>query len=687
MIRLSKFAIASLFGTMLFTSFSYSEAQVIRNNRIRYSSHYVQRSPYSQPVVRFSPVNTFYPQQHGYTVRESVVSYPSFDYAPQTAILTQEELIEQIKQVCENAKKSISQPGEKQLDSLRWRILETLNVLQQNLAWSNNANLSNEAIESLKLSELSKSLVQRTEKLDMEPLTATFIALQDTSRQFDKVVFHPLQNQIRAYFVLYDAVHSESFETNFGEFCNSLPGSVEKYLAGDKPEYGSALAEGVRWMSDLSPYVPSAKIIADRFQGMLARPNFHVVASSRLLAAGFQQGVYENVDVNETIFGTTIRGSGHINGQTTAAFVHNNSLAELRIILDTNMNTNTVGVNGPVRIATASGGTMRSEKPIYITSDSIFTGTASTSAKLSSRTTGLSIDGGRLVKHIAQKRIQQQRPSSEAEARRRAENRMNSRFNSEVEPKIAELNQRYQQQLRHKLMEAGRFPRIWKLNTTSNELQFTVLVGDKSQPTQPFAPPTQPVGTDLSVRIHQSMPNNALETELGGRRIEEVKFIENLKNQFPELTKDLKRDEDQSPLAITFAKKSPVSFVFSKQTVSVIVHADQFEQDGQLHPGLDITFKFKVRVEKSQEGSVFVFEEAEPPAVFPPGFDPSGDRKISGREQMIRSIVTKRLEKSMKKSFELKAGELPDQWKGKGILSPEAISSENGWFTIAWNWN
>ena len=681
MIRLTKLAIASLFGIMLFSTFSLTEAQIIGNNRVRYSPQY------SQPVVRYTPSSMIYPQQDVYFVRESIVSYSSFDSVPQAAALTQEQLIEQVKQACAIAKASVSQPSEDRLNSLRWRILETVNVLQQNLAWSNNGKFTREEIESLKLAELSKSLVQRTAKLDIEPMTATFIVLQNPSRQFDSIQFHPLQDQLRQYFVLNDAVSNESFKTNFGEFCDGLPDSVEKYLVGDKPEYGSALAEGVRWMSDLGPYVPAAKIIADKFQATLSRPNFYVAASSRLLAAGFQQEINEPLSVNENIFGTTIRGGGRIDGYTTGAFAHNDSRAELRAILTAKMNTNTVGVNGPVKIATASGGTMRGEKPIYITSDAIFTGPASSLANLSSRTTGLSIDGGRLVKHIAQKRIQEQRPSSEAEAKRRAELRMNSRFNSEVEPRIAELNQRYQQQLRQPLIEAGRFPRVWDLNTTSSELFFTVLVGDKSQPTQPYAPPTQPAGTDLSVRIHQSMPNNALETVLGGRRVEEEKFIENLKEQFPELTKDLNRDEEQEQLTITFAKKSPVSFVFSGQTISVIVHADQFEQDGQVHPGLDITFKYTVRVEKTEDGAMFVFEQAETPTVFPPGFDPNGDKKISSREQMIRSIVTKRLDKSMKKSFEWKAGELPDQWQGKGILSPEMISSENGWFTIAWNWN
>ncbi|MGL6197031.1 MAG: hypothetical protein ACRC2T_19640 [Thermoguttaceae bacterium] len=608
----------------------------------------------------------------------------------QKKVLSKDEVIEGIKLACSEAKEKVVKPTDSDLVDLRKKTLRTVDVLNQKLSGKAKSQDAAQLKETLKLSELKKALSSK-DGFDSVCISETFQGFQDNPEMFKEEIFTPLKEIVRQYLVVEMAVNDEKFTDSFAAFCDGFPKIVEMYLVAEKPEYLVPMADAMIWLTDLGTKVDSAKQITDFVREAFEQPNFFAYVSADFIAAGFEKDIDEPVDVQEIILGTRVRGNGTIVGKSTATLRPNNNKAEIQVLLDTNISTRTVGVNGPVTITNQNSGPLTSEKSIYITGDKICAAAAASDASIVSQTVNLCINGGHIVQKIARNKVQQKKPAAQAEANRRAEVKFSKRFDNEVNPKITELNDRFQNEFRKPLIADGYFPEVLDLRTTAEELIATVLLAPKLHPSTYSAPPTvNQEGTDFVIELNQSLPNNLAKLELSGRRVEEGKMIANLKEKYPKLAENLNRDEEQPELAVTFANKSPLAVSFAGDVVTLCLHFDKLEQEGQSYPGLDITVKYRIRSEEIEENgskcTKLVFELVETPSVFPPGFDPNGGKTLSGREQLIRNIVMQRMDKSLKKSFEMKPIELQGQWEGRGKLYPSLGTAENGWLVLGWTW-
>ena len=596
---------------------------------------------------------------------------------------TQSEILERLQVLCDAAKEGERKPNDADLRQVRTQIRAAVDKLRARLARQPAGR------ETLQLEPLRQSLL-RTSDFQPDAITETYQILASPN-EFDAEIVGPLFRLLRKYLTLELAVKNEDFSEEYRTFCGGIPAFVETFLSGEYPEYGPALTDAVVWLSDLDECAPLAGRIAAFLNETFGHSNLFVQVSSDFLSHAFQRTIEEPLLVNDRVLDTRVHGSGQVSGQTSIEFCPNEDRAQIKLLLTTQMSTNTVGRNGPIRVSSTGDGSVWGEKTVFLADDLFRTTPARSSTDLAIRTTGIGVEGRCLtpgiVLKIAQNQLPKRKPRYDAESRRIAVSRLNSRLNSEVDQQINQLFARYRKEFREPLLETGLFPTPWKFQTTATELKWSALVAASFQQGAASNPPELPDHSDIAVRVHQTALNNAAQSQWAGRRIEIDEFLSQLQEKYPKLAEQIHRDEEDPLTAITFAEKSPVSLTFKKNLVTIVVHIDRFEQDEQEHPGLDITIKYRVKVEKTGENGMetrnFVFEKAEAPTVFPPGFDPNGGARMGARYFAIRNIVMKRLDQELQDTFVVSPVELEEQWKDKGRLIPQTIAADQGWLAVS----
>ena len=598
-------------------------------------------------------------------------------------VLDPPKILQRLQALCDAARQEDRKPNDADLKRVRTQIRSAVEKLRSRLARQPKER------EILRLDHLRQSLMQ-TGDFQSDAITETY-QLIASPNEFDAKMTEPLSRLLRKYLTLELAVKNEKFSEEYRAFCEGIPKFVETFLTGESPEYGPALTDAMTWLSDLGDSTPQAGQIAAFLEEVFGHSNLLVQVRSDFLSHAFHRTIKEPLTINDRVLDSWVHGSGHIQGQTSMEFTPNDSRAQIRVLLKTQMSTNTVGRNGPVRVSSTNSGTAWGEKTIFLSEDLFRTTAARSSADITAHNTGIGADGcglvQRIILNVAKNQVPKRTPQYNAESSRMAANRLSDRLNSEVDSQIAQLFSRYKKELREPLLETGLFQVPWKFRTTHDDLIWSAAVAASSQPGAASSPPELPDHTDLAVRVHQSALNNAAQSQLAGKRVDFEEMKSQIKVKYPRLAERIEWDEEDPLTAITFAKKSPVSFLFKDNLATIIIHIDRFEQAEQDHPGLDITIKYRMQAKIVDENGTsamkFIFEKAEAPTAFPPGFDPKSGARIAGRNLAIRNIVMKRLDRQLKDTFAVSPMELEEQWKDKGLLIPQTIAADQGWFAAS----
>ena len=115
------------------------------------------------------------------------------------------------------------------------------------------------------------------------------------------------------------------------------------------------------------------------------------------------------------------------------------------------------------------------------------------------------------------------------------------------------------------------------------------------------------------------------------------------------LPASLESDADQPPWEVTFSRYRPISLAVADGRVKVTVRGDKFVSGDRDYPGMDIWATYAIG--KAPHGYVLLREGDV--QIYPPGFEPGGEEKLSIRETSIRRILQKRFDKVFKDQIEI----------------------------------
>ncbi|GHT30542.1 hypothetical protein FACS1894214_0590 [Planctomycetales bacterium] len=407
--------------------------------------------------------------------------------------------------------------------------------------------------------------------------------------------------------------------------------------------------------------------------------NAFVSVSEKFLAVPFKTQRSENIDINEMINGTHVTGTGVMEAKSTGNVVSGTNSGVIAINVDGTLNSSTVGRQSVVTVFSDTTTFLHGVKNIYISPESITTSYASATAEQDSTVTGMNIRGGKIVRCIAKQAAAEKRPETEAIGRERTRRRFEDRIDSQVDERIAKVNENYQKKFREPLLKENLFPQALNFSSSEDRLNAFFVFGNSQQPAADSDIPGNIQQNDVLFQIHQTAVNNFAALSLGGKTFDEEKIaadVKNADNPFHFLSGLFNRNDDDKPLIVKFAEGNPVDVSFNGNTINAVIKADAFAQEGKQYPGLEITLSYKVK----KEGNKIIIEQSAAPAV-----GSRDGKKVGASQTIIQTVVKRRLGK-LEPQRVLKELEPKGEWEGKGKLVPNFIDSQNGWFSLSYNW-
>jgi len=629
----------------------------------------VERQPVERQTVERQPVE-----------RQSI-GRRTVERQPVVTTLDPADAKAQLQQLAGEVKSSPHKMTASDLKRCQSQILDAVNALQNRLPREFDREVANDWRTTLRLAELRTTLAQETP--DSEILEAVQVALASDKEGARWVLFDPLRTALRRYQSVARMLREDSYEKQWTNVCENLVKYIETYSGGRDPGYFVALSDVVAWLDDISLFEPRAIKLAQLTRAAFAGVNVRLRIGSQFVAAGFQKEINETLDVNEMILGTKVVGDGSLVGTSDAELVDSSGRATIKVIADAVIETYTDGRQAMVTVKNHTEGTLKGEKQILFAAEGITTTPARSKANLKAEISDVKINAGPLVSRVARGQVDSRKQSSQAEAARRAERRMNGQMDERIDANIATLNARYQK-IRGTADKTGLFPRVWNLSSTPELVDWSILLGNTYQPSAPLSAPETKASNGLTVQVHQSALNNMLAILLAGRYIDEEKFAERITEFLGEAPKFLERKTDETPAKVSFGQRIPIDVLFIDNKIRVVVNLNDIQVMDNAGRSFTISVEYQIKREKKEGRDIVVLEQTEAEA-FPAGYRPSGGTSLSATQTIIRSYLLKRLE-SLPKRQEAQPLDLGGEWKGTGQLIPQFASTEGGWLTLVWSW-
>ncbi len=569
---------------------------------------------------------------------------------------------------CQEAKSHFRPLTDEDLKSVRTELVEALARLDARLS-SAGAN-GQDWREFLLWDTLQKALHEEGTP-NRELLNKVYLRYASGNEGLALVWFTEVQSALRRMLMVMGAVNNPQTKTLYEQTLDKLSAQLQAYSAKPTTEGALDVSESVRWLINARQSPELIQAVERQF----SRPNLYAEVSDEFVAAAIGAPVDDTTAVCDYIMGTDISGTGHTIGQTTAELAPDAERGVVDALLFATTYSTTVGSHGPVCIYTNGTTRIGACKRLWVNEYGVFSHPAVSNAVTQTCITDIQARM-QMMERMAWKRAGKQQSSAEYIASRHAEQRVNRRVDAQAAETIDKANGDYNKKIRGPLVDHKLFPQQLSFETDKQAVHVVSLEIGNSRLAAP-TPPPQPASTnaDMVLRVHESMINNFALDALGGMTVHEEKFQAAVVDMIGRLPDKLKGEEDQEPWAITFARRQPISVTFADDGFKIIIRGSEYFKGANSYPAMDVTAVYKI--EKTPEG--FKFVRQGDIQVFPPG-----RQQVGGKEQTIRTMLTKRFSKVFEPEMKGEGFMFSGKLEKVGKMLPLEVQCRDGWLTIAW---
>lgn len=574
------------------------------------------------------------------------------------------------------SKQSAVRASRQQLESSRSHLAAAVDRLRQYLD-SGGAN-GTAWKRYLRFDDLSAA-VRHPDSVDRETLEDVYIRFRADQVGLELPVFHEVALALRDWLDAVDRQSHPVAQEDLDRRLEQLTAQLETFQRQRDADELAKIAAALGWLSRHG----QAGSLVSALRQRLSRPNLHVHLSQRLITAATDRTADDVEQVRDMILGTTVIGRGHTLGHVRTRLVPSERYALLETVIEAVNEAQTVGYNGPARVGSLSRTELTGRKRFMLDANGFAVWPASATAQTTSRTYGVwsnkhgCVD--RLVRRVAQKRLGQQKASSEQVAAQHARGRLERRLDGEANRQLAQSNANYLGRLRNPLFRTGHLPRELRFSTTADDLQLVALHDGPARLAAPLPPPEPNGGLAMSVRLHESLANNLAEDFLAGRTLDQEQLDQLVVRLFGRVPKQLADDERRGPWSLTFAAHDPITLRIASDAAMVTIRGRRFaSEDREFRTPMNITARYRLLREHD---AVRAVREGEI-EVLPPGFTPG--RRIPPRLSTVRSLLKRRFENIFTPEIASQGLVLPGQWSRAGRLDLVQLDARDGWLALGW---
>ena len=497
----------------------------------------------------------------------------------------------------------------------------------------------------------------------------------------DRPPFTSLAIALNEYVVALREYHNSAGAIQYQARLDALSEQLAAYVKEPAAEPLKKIGADLDWLVERR----QALELVDSITRQLSQPNLYVSVAEDFLAAGMNRTIDETTPVRDVILGTRIVGSGRTRGDVTFRLVPNADVAMLEATLEGVNHSKNVGYNGPAIIHSVGTTRLLATKWLSIDVDGVHGHKATAGADTSdAHYRHRLIEAGR---HGACGRAGRAEAGSAAKVRGRIDRRGARRSSRRTTIRRADRQGVARTRIcGSKSASAIHWSAADDCRTSTSARQRPTCLSQRLWHTgrklaAQGEPPELVQPAQISLRLHESLVNNFTAGELAGQTIGQPE-LENFAKEFlGEVPERIKDDPDKEPWTITFADEEPVVFAVSEGGFMFKGRGKKYTSGSRSFPAMDFTVKYKLEkmgqgVKGTRIGDI---------EIFPPGFVPGGDRRLSLPQVTLRRLMMRRLEKIFDAEIvKPEATELKNEWKAAGPLEVTDLTADRGWLSVGW---
>jgi hypothetical protein len=610
--------------------------------------------------------------------------------------------------------------SDRQITALRQRLREQAHKLEQALA-SQGHLFTQQWKRYLKWDRLEQPL-SLTAKIDRRTLTNLDQVLQQFRRNqpgLERLEFTRTAKaieQLRVTLPWAMAAQTRDPRKDYRQIMTTLRTQLQRHQAEATSETEWKIGRVMGLVNQLG----QSALLVEALHESLVQPNFLVDVSEAFIQQIVQRPIHNTRPVRDCILGTSITGTAQTTGSVHLRTLPSRDTIQLEVRLTGNTRSRTQGHQHPVRIRNSSNTQFFASKRISLDADSFQASPAVVHANTqttihSIRKTGCPL-GHRLIERIAWKKSGQSKGCAEQIASRHAEARIGDDFDEQLAEALARARNNYVQKIRDPLLRRNMMPTHLHMSSQPDRVRIETTFASRSQLASTGTSPRLTVTSDLTVRIHQSAVNNYLALVLAGATIEQETEDQppRLSGNLPpwmskvslgdrfrhkrssakdspvaaeEATGTVRRDqEDFQPWSITLNSEQPVNVRFDQQQLVLRMRASRLTSLENEYKNWDFILRYDV----IPQGNTILLRRSGKIEVFPTGFDPRWDKRMSSAKSGFRSTLAKNMNaradrgESFPDEIPLQPIRLPERLGIQGELTLRFIDCDNHWLTLSW---
>jgi len=570
----------------------------------------------------------------------------------------------------------------------------------------------------LALDALSQAVQGADEAGTLAALKATRSQLGDGLAEADAVQkqfagrfqFQRLADAIDAY-----VASKESADAFFVQQVASLIAAIEAFEEGARRQDAYRVRRGAEIVKVLTP--SGSARLSNMVQRRYLASNLHLGIAESLLNNVISQQRNESGCVADCILGAWVTGTQVSSANVNVNLVPNASTAQLSMSIVGTASTNTQGRKDPATVYTIGNHSYSGSKSITFDGRRFTSSKTFLSVNTNNRTVGVETDFdwvpilGLFANAMARKETAKKAPQADAIAAQKLANQLVPRFDKEVDGRIAKANGDIESQLFSKLRGMGLVPQSISASSSDIHLALATRTMDGSQLAAGTAPPMPIPTSGISVMVHESLINNALDSlELAGKTLSEPELTSSIEDKLSEILGRPFNFKDQAAVGaapgrakvvltsagsqeeaddeegevdekaskeatFVFDSIDPLRVKFNDGGFALILRTGIQQEGADDVPLHEVT----IPITMTRNGGQLILEAGDPGVR---GLVPIPRLRRAAMAAQIRRIVKAR---TPKRELDLKPIEVPVEGKPSILLSITELTVQNRWLSLSAN--
>jgi len=454
-------------------------------------------------------------------------------------------------------------------------------------------------------------------------------------------------------------------------------------------------------------YQGQAPWLLETIRSRYRRPN--IVAQVSVAALNdLAEPISQSQPVRDYILGAKVRGTALTTGEVKLASLESPDHISLEIQLAGHITTKTVGYKKPVRVRTTGYTNYSATKQLLISDERFHAFPANVWAKARNQVRSVRKTGGdfgrKLIEKIAWKKVLQKKAQTERITEKKARRRISEKFDERVVTALTQGREKYEQKLRLPMLRRGFVPEEVHFTSTAGALLAQVSLATDRQLSTDTNPPPKDIRNDVTVQVHETAINNYLPFVLSGvgMRQDAADEPSKLEGDVPPWLKKLAEEdsgqeevekpleENFKPYELVFNSEHPASVSFDENRLVVrlrfAVLKTSLDEDEKPLENWDFLVTYQVT---RRDNSIVLTRDGQI-EVFPTGFDPRWDTRMTGKQVGYRNNLAKNINRKADRGegfpTEIVVPELKlsDENQPERTFQLQQLECDDGWLTIGY---